>query len=746
VELQLDLFISLERPIKHWKDFDDRLKKLEHDHDSGREVVDRLGETYEEIFQRNVQGAHSQRLAVRALQWVLCAFRPFDIQELRAAIAVEDLDVTVKLLLDLCSNFIHVDSKGFVRLAHISVKEYLEMKKIEDVLKFSYVEAHAQAAMTCFLYWSCAFEKEIGPPIRKEALLRTGSLFLKQIVSQQPPSFDKDKYIRKRCTALTCSEKVQGMEETALGEAATASWRCYASLYWASHYENATGDTLDQTSESMLKRKLSSFLDGRQYNIALINWVKEMAQLRYAFRQNGAGLGDRTPSPGPVPFTRSLSRAPSPFHVNYQISHITTKARVPPAAALPNPGRRGFSNTSLGTPVTSPSYLGRVVWDPTQALDAAQSRPHTRSIPRPRYHSLSLSPASSCKGREKEEKHPKEEMEFQRPREKKRALEGKKRIEKEAKEAGVQSRLEEVSRKVGLNEQLTAKEETKIWEAPLYLEDFPARMLHRREISPMTKKRHIKVEPRQKWYTSSSSDSSTTPSREVSAQPKSGRRYGGRPLPVLWLSDFAYDKDRTVFWDQWQDVSNFPPEGVEKGIRRIAFLTACLYGFEDVVSSVCNLKRCVRYRSHKGHSGLQLAARNGFLGIVRLLVEHGMKDEVDAGTTALHEACEGGHINVIECLLSAHFPPNRAQNRSYINTKDINGRSPLHLAAENDQSAIVVLLLQQPDIDVNARDQFRATSLRAAWKYSKKTLGILLEDPRVDTQIEDIYGKKYNDA
>jgi len=125
VELQLDLFISSERPIKHWKDFDDRLRKLELDRDSGREVIDRLGETYEEIFARNVQGAHSLSLAVRTLQWALCAFRPFDIEELRAAVAIDDDVVTGKLLLDICSNFILVDSQGFVRLAHISVKEYL---------------------------------------------------------------------------------------------------------------------------------------------------------------------------------------------------------------------------------------------------------------------------------------------------------------------------------------------------------------------------------------------------------------------------------------------------------------------------------------------------------------------------------------------------------------------------------------------------------------------------------------------
>ena len=101
----MDLFISSERPIKHWKDFDDRLRKLEDDHDSGREVIDRLGETYEEIFERNVQGTHSLTVAVRSLQWVLCAFRPFGIDELKVAVASDGDHISGKLLLDVCSNF-----------------------------------------------------------------------------------------------------------------------------------------------------------------------------------------------------------------------------------------------------------------------------------------------------------------------------------------------------------------------------------------------------------------------------------------------------------------------------------------------------------------------------------------------------------------------------------------------------------------------------------------------------------------
>ncbi len=53
--------------------------------------------------------------------------------ELQAAIAVDAPDISAALLLSLCSNFVAVDKNSDVRLAHISVKEYLEEKDFKDV-------------------------------------------------------------------------------------------------------------------------------------------------------------------------------------------------------------------------------------------------------------------------------------------------------------------------------------------------------------------------------------------------------------------------------------------------------------------------------------------------------------------------------------------------------------------------------------------------------------------------------------
>jgi len=170
-----------------------------------------------------------------------------------------------------------------------------------------------------------------------------------------------------------------------------------------------------------------------------------------------------------------------------------------------------------------------------------------------------------------------------------------------------------------------------------------------------------------------------------------------KAVRVIWISELAYERDRATFWSDWETISNFSNQKIEKGIRRIAFFTCCLYGLEDELKKLCNIKRCMRYRTHKGESGLQISARYGYQGLVTFLVGEGMIDEYEAGTTALHEACEAGHLEVIQTLLDA----NPTENSSYINTTDINRRTPLHLATANDQSPVVALLLQQPNIDIH---------------------------------------------
>ena len=114
-----------------------------------------LTAVYRDLFSLNTQERPYQRaLAIKALQWVFCGFKPLTIEGLAQAVAfdsdgITDSVVTGSFLLQVCGSFIIVTNSGSVRFAHRSVREYL----IQDLLpEFSLSKAHAQVAETCLSF------------------------------------------------------------------------------------------------------------------------------------------------------------------------------------------------------------------------------------------------------------------------------------------------------------------------------------------------------------------------------------------------------------------------------------------------------------------------------------------------------------------------------------------------------------------------------------------------------------------
>ena len=153
----------------------------------------------------NTQDQPYQRgLAIKALQWVYCAFKPLLIEDLAQAVALDsdgntDIVVTGSFLLQICGSFIIVTNSGSVKFAHRSVKEYLTHSELTDSggWKFSLSNAHAQVAETCLLF-----------------LL----------------SFED---------ASEWANLPTNFQEEALGLRLTG-FEMYACFFWASHCENAT--------------------------------------------------------------------------------------------------------------------------------------------------------------------------------------------------------------------------------------------------------------------------------------------------------------------------------------------------------------------------------------------------------------------------------------------------------------------------------------------------------------------------
>ena len=103
------------------------------------------------------EGSESRAIAVRAFKWILSAYEPLGLSELSYAAALRDdgfLDPEVnnEFVLDVCSNFVAIDTSDHAQFAHASVREFLEDLEIDDSRVYSKRMAHTQAAKTCLIY------------------------------------------------------------------------------------------------------------------------------------------------------------------------------------------------------------------------------------------------------------------------------------------------------------------------------------------------------------------------------------------------------------------------------------------------------------------------------------------------------------------------------------------------------------------------------------------------------------------
>lgn len=97
--------------------------------------------------------------------------------------------------------------------------------------------------------------------------------------------------------------------------------------------------------------------------------------------------------------------------------------------------------------------------------------------------------------------------------------------------------------------------------------------------------------------------------------------------------------------------------------------------------------------------------------------------------TPLHLCCTWGLTEVIQTLL---------EHGANINAKDSEGKTPLHIAIENQHAAIISLLLTQPNIDLSARDNKGVSPFAAALiaRNNKAAQAILEKNPSAAEQVD----------
>ncbi|PYI31786.1 hypothetical protein BP00DRAFT_303630, partial [Aspergillus indologenus CBS 114.80] len=116
-----------------------------------------LGDAYDKSFDAlSHQSAARKDLALRALRWVACAYRPLSALELRHALATDD-EVwdrdklsPLRLIIGSCCGLLSVDGMedhAQVRLVHHTLQQYLQSTQPDW-----YVRAHTVITQTCLQY------------------------------------------------------------------------------------------------------------------------------------------------------------------------------------------------------------------------------------------------------------------------------------------------------------------------------------------------------------------------------------------------------------------------------------------------------------------------------------------------------------------------------------------------------------------------------------------------------------------
>ena len=150
---------------------------------------------------------------------------------------------------------------------------------------------------------------------------------------------------------------------------------------------------------------------------------------------------------------------------------------------------------------------------------------------------------------------------------------------------------------------------------------------------------------------------------------------------------------------------------------------ACAVGHLETIESFLQQKPdCINQYSHDGWTPLHLAAFFGYIDSVKLLLEHGAdtelksKSNIAMGNTPLHAAVASNRKGIVELLI---------KKGANVNARQTPGNfTPLHIASFGN--ADLVKLLISKGADVNARTDTGKTPLAIATQNNHKPIIDLL--------------------
>ena len=177
------------------------------------------------------------------------------------------------------------------------------------------------------------------------------------------------------------------------------------------------------------------------------------------------------------------------------------------------------------------------------------------------------------------------------------------------------------------------------------------------------------------------------------------------------------------------------PSDCKNGKKQTALHLACSNGHTDVVRMLLTTHKAdITACDEHDSTPLDIAIRNGKDEVINCLTTY---CDLDINAKyILHFACRQGYTNLVEILLNR-------QNNLNLLSLDNDGNSPLHVAAQSGQKAVISILIDTYSCPVDCRNNNKQTPLHMACIKGLSHFDIvtmLVEDHKTDLNACDEYG------